>query len=113
MRHIAYAEAVFATDEHLGDLLLQYATVLARAGSADTVIVPGRIAGGGGGIEPVSILVGPASQMTAWSDGDPFGADVSAEVADLEQRIRAATSSIATSDGPDGPDGFDAYGELD
>jgi hypothetical protein len=111
MRHISYAEAVFATDDHLADLLLEYATLLARAGSADTVTVPGRIAGGQ--VEAVSVLVGPASQMTAWSDDEPFGVDVGAAVAELEQRIRAATSSISTSDGPDGPDGFDAFGELD
>jgi len=110
MRHISYAETVFTTDDRVAELLLEYATILARAGSADTVTVPGRI--GTGEVEPVSIVVGPASQITAWQDEEPFGVDVGATIADLEHRIRAATAPIAMSDGPDGPDGFDEFDEL-
>lgn len=110
MRHIAYAEAEFATDDHVGTLLLEYATLLARAGSADTVTVPGRI--GSGDVQAVSVLVGPASQITAWSDDEAFGADVSEAVADLEQRIRAATGEISASDRGTGPEGIDEFDEL-
>lgn len=110
MRHISYAEAHFATDEQVADLVLDYATVLARQGSADTVTVPGRI--GAGGIEPVSILVGPASQITAWSDDEPFGQDVSATVADLQRRIHAATADIVPSVEQDSSGGIDAFDDL-
>lgn len=109
MRHISYAETVFATDDRVADLLLEYATLLARTGSADTVTVPGRI--GRRNVEPVSVVVGPASQITAWGDDEPFGEDVDDAVAGLRQRIRTVTSPIASSDEPDGP-GLDEFDDL-
>ncbi|GAA2751601.1 hypothetical protein [Amnibacterium kyonggiense] len=106
MRRISYAQTVIGTDEHLADLVLQYATVLARAGSADTVVVPGRVADGP--VESVSLLVGPASQITSWSDAEPFDVDVSDAVADLERRIASATGgSHADEIGPGAIDEFD------
>jgi hypothetical protein len=87
VKHIAYAETVFGTDDRVADLVLEYARQLARHGTADTVTVPGRI--GTGAIEPVSMLVGPASQITAWRDEEPFDGDVRATIEDLERRIRA------------------------
>lgn len=109
MRHISYAETLFSTDDRVAELLLEYAALLARAGSADTVTVPGRVSTGN--VEPVSVLIGPASQITAWGDDEPFGEEVSGVIADLEQRIRAATASIASSDEPDGP-GLDDFDDL-
>ena len=107
MRYISYAETVFATDDRVAELLLEYAATLARSSSADTVTVPGRV--GDGGVEAVSILVGPASQMTTWSDAEPFGVDVADAVADLERRILLITRSIGDSASQDGPaiDDFD------
>jgi hypothetical protein len=108
MRRIAYAQTVIGTDEHLADLVLQYATVLARKGSADTVVVPARVADGP--VEAVSLLVGPASQITSWSDEEPFEADVSEAVADLEARIAAAVGGGAA-DGI-GPGAIDEFDDL-
>jgi hypothetical protein len=110
MRHISYAESTFTTDEQLATLLLEYATLLARASSADTVTIPGRV--GDGEVEQVALLVGPASQIASWSDDEPFGVDVTRARADLERRIQAMTNPIGSSDGPDGPEGFDEFDEL-
>ncbi|WP_375388916.1 hypothetical protein [uncultured Amnibacterium sp.] len=95
MKHIAYGEMQIGTDDRLADLVLRYATLLARSGSADTVTIPGRI--GSGDVEAISILVGPASQITAWSDDEPFESDVTAATADLERRIGAMSTTIPTS----------------
>jgi hypothetical protein len=109
MRHISYAETAFATDDVVAERLLQYATILAKANSADTVTVPGRI--GSRPVEPFAILIGPASQITTWSDDEPFGEDVADAVADLDRRIREATSGIAPS-GEIPPGGIDEFDEL-
>lgn len=110
MRHISYAETLFATDERVGALVMEYAAVLARAGSADTVTVPGRR--GEGGVEPVEILVGPASQITTWSDDEPFGVEVGHVVDDLERRIRHATADSPTSELPVPPGAIDDFDDL-
>ncbi|MBW4040941.1 MAG: hypothetical protein HIU86_02270 [Acidobacteria bacterium] len=110
MRRISYAETVLGTDERLGDLLLEYAALLARTSSADTVILPCRV--GAGEVEAVSILVGPASQIAAWSDDEPFGVDVSAAVADLERRIAVAGGTPRTAPGSIGPGALDDFDEL-
>jgi len=110
MRHISYAETLFATDERVGALVMEYAAVLARAGSADTVTVPGRR--GEGGVEPVEILVGPASQITTWSDDEPFGVEVGRVVDDLERRIRHATADAPTSELPVPPGAIDDFDDL-
>jgi hypothetical protein len=110
VRRISYAETVLGTDEHLGDLLLEYAALLARTSSADTVTVPCRIHGGE--VEPVSILVGPASQIAAWSDDEPFGADVSSAVADLERRIADAGGATRPEPEAIGPGSLDDFDEL-
>ena len=109
MRRIAYAQTVIGTDEHLADLVLRYAAALARAGSADTVVMPGRV--GDGPVEPVSMLLGPASQITSWSDDEPFDADVSGVVADLERRIARRTGSDDSEQGP-GPGAIDEFDDL-
>lgn len=109
MRRISYAETVLGTDERLGDLLLEYAAVLARFNSADTVTLPCRI--GGGAVEAVSILVGPASQIAAWTDDEPFGSDVSTAIADLERRIALVGGAKPTPE-PIGPGAIDDFDEL-
>jgi hypothetical protein len=109
VKHIAYAETQFGTDDRLADLVLEYATLLARNGSADTVVVPGRI--GTGDVEDIALLVGPASQITAWSDDEPFEADVSGATADIERRIRGLSKGIAASD-EQPPAGFDEFDDL-
>lgn len=109
MKRISYGQTVIGTDDRVGDLLLQYATLLARAGSADTVIIPSRI--GTGAVEPMSVLVGPASQITAWSDDTPFDGDAGDAVADLERRI-AAASGADPSDGGPGPGAIDDFDDL-
>ena len=98
MKHIAYAETVVATDDHVADLVLEYAKLLARANTADTVTIPGRV--GEGGTEAVSLLIGPASQITTWADAEPFGDDVSGAVDELEQRIHRLAGGIPTSAEP-------------
>jgi hypothetical protein len=109
VKRVSYAEHVFGTDDHLADLVLEYARLLARGGTSDTVTVPGRTADGA--LEPITLLLGPASQITAWPDGEPFDADVRAAVTDLEHRIRAHTTFIAESGDDPGPS-LDEFDEL-
>jgi hypothetical protein len=96
VKRVAYAEQVFGTDEHLADLVLEYARLLAHGDTSDTVVVPGRTAAGR--VEPITLLIGPASQITAWPEDEAFEADVTDAVADLEHRIRARTTFIAADD---------------
>ena len=110
MRRISYAETVLGTDERLGDLLIEYAELLARTGSADTVTLPCRV--GAGEVESVSILVGPASQIAAWNDDEPFGADVRSAVVDLERRIAIAGGGTQPATGSIGPGALDDFDEL-
>jgi hypothetical protein len=110
VRRISYAETVLGTDERLGDLLIEYAALLARTSSADTVTLPCRV--GGGAIEPVSILVGPASQIAAWNDDEPFGADVRSAIVDLERRIAIAGGCTEPWGGCNGPGAIDDFDEL-
>ena len=109
MKRIAYSETEVATDDHLADLVLQYATLLARSGGADTVVFPGIVHGGF--VESVSMLIGPASQLTAWQDGEPFPGDVTDAVAELDRRIGLLSAGIAPEDAEDGSfDDFDEPG---
>ena len=110
MKRIGYAERDFGTDDHLADLVLEYAALLARSNSADTVTIPGRF--GTGEVEEISLLIGPASQITAWPVADEFGGDVRAATADLEGRIRRMSSSIGSSTDGLGPARIDDFDEL-
>jgi hypothetical protein len=110
VRYISYSETAFATDELVADRLLAYATILARSSSADTVVVPGRI--GDGAVEPVSVLIGPASQITSWSDDEPFGEDVGEAVADLDRRIREVSAGGIVPSGEIPPGGIDEFDDL-
>jgi hypothetical protein len=110
VRRISYAETVLGTDERLGDLLLEYAAILARSSSADTVTIPCRI--GDGDVEAVSILVGPASQIAAWTDDEPFDADAGPAIEDLERRISAVRGGVQPAEEPIGPGALDDFDEL-
>ena len=59
----------------------------------------------------MSLLLGPASQITVTEDGEPFDEDVTAAVADLERRIAALTAPIPPSDAP--VPGLDDLDDLD
>lgn len=110
MRYISYSETAFATDDLVADRLLAYATILARSGSADTVVVPGRIRDRP--VEAVSVLVGPASQITSWGDDEPFGEDVAEAVADLDRRIREASAAGIKPSDEIPPGGIDEFDDL-
>lgn len=109
MKRVSYAEQTFGTDERVAELVLEYAQLLARDGASDTVSVPGRI--GDGAVEAVSLLIGPASQITAWDEGEPFDGDAREAVADLERRIRGRTGVIEASAEDPGP-GLGDFDEL-
>lgn len=102
MKRIAYADVVLGTDPRLADLVLEYAAELARAGSADSVLIPARIASGP--VQRVSLLLGPASQMTVTEDDEPFEQDVAEAVQDLERRLAGMSASIPQADAPETPD---------
>ena len=95
MKRVSYAESSFATDDRLADLVLEYARLLAREGTSDTITIPGRV--GDGEVEPISLLVGPASQITAWAEDGSFPGEVQEAVTELEHRIRARTTFIVAS----------------
>ncbi len=88
MKHIAYTETVIDTEGRLADLVLEYAKVLAEANSADTVSIPYRAESGS--VERITMLIGPASQLTAWGeDGDDtLGPAADEAAAELQRRIR-------------------------
>lgn len=63
MKRISYAGGSFVTGDGIADALLDYAAVLARAGSADRLSVPAI--GGEEGVVSIDLVVGPASQLIA------------------------------------------------
>jgi len=113
MKHIAYTETVIETDGRLADLVLEYAKVLARSGTADTIRIPYRAENGA--IEEMTMLVGPASQITAWGDEDDDGLGTAADdaAAELERRIRVSTDSVVPTDGEPPTAGMDDFDDLD
>lgn len=97
-----------ATDDRIADLLMEYAAVLGRIDSTDTVVLP---VARGGQVEEASILLGPASQITITelheeADEHVVLPDVEKVVQDLEQRIRHASGDVPVppDDPPAGPD---------
>jgi hypothetical protein len=78
-----------ATDDRIAELLMEYAAVLGREGTTDTVDLP---VARGGGVEHASILLGPASQITLTELHDEAEAQVELPgvedvVVDLQKRI--------------------------
>ena len=110
MKRSAYGEVVVTTDSRLAEQILRYATLLAGRGAADTITFPGRVADGP--VEAVSMVIGPASQITAWETKGEFDADTGPAVEDLDRRVRALSADIQAV-GDDGPPDVDGFEELE
>lgn len=82
MMRVTYAGGSFLTGDRLAASLLDYAAVLARAGQADRVTVPGI--GEDDRVTRFELLVGPASQLIA--EAVEFGGD-ELEDADLVEDL--------------------------
>ena len=113
MKHIAYVDTVIETEGRVADLVLEYAKVLARTNSADTISIPYRSESGS--IERITMLVGPASQLTSWGEdeGGTLGPVADEAADDLQRRIRARTPGFVAveTDAPEaGIDDFDDLG---
>jgi hypothetical protein len=116
VKRISYADSKIATHDRVADLVLEYAKILARTESADTVTIPYRT--DAGELAEVTMLIGPASQVTASTDDDDdFPGDPGAAIAELEERIRARTpQNMATQERLPADefddDDFDDYSET-
>jgi hypothetical protein len=123
LKRIAMAGAdVAVTDERIAVLVIEYAKLLGRAGTTDTVVLP---VVADGVADEALLLLGPASQITVTSNHDPnlegIRLPTTDQVADdLTARIKALTGAIRpdrsecdeTDEDPLGnhfPD-FDTYG---
>ena len=71
MKRITMGSEVLITDARVADLVLSYAGVLARSGSADTVRIP--VVAESGEVQEAQLLIGPASQIvvTEYGAGGP------------------------------------------
>ncbi len=98
MKRIAYADAVIGTGDEVARLVLEYAGALAEIGSADTVVIPAQ--GLAGGLQQVSLLLGPASQISVLEDDRPFEGDTAAAEQELRDRIAALSAGIPQTDDP-------------
>lgn len=67
MKRITMGSEVLVTDARVADLVLSYAGVLARSGSADTVRIP--VVAESGRVQEAQLLIGPASQIVVTEDG--------------------------------------------
>jgi hypothetical protein len=65
MKRVSYGGSSFLTGDVIADALLDYAAILARAGQADRVTVPGVSTEGR--VTVFDLVVGPASQLLAES----------------------------------------------
>ena len=100
MRRVSTGIEQLLTSEAIADAVITYATVLARAESADTVIIP--IVREDGEVDTARLLLGPASQMTIVPDGaevtvlpgeEAIVRDIEARTARLEPRSIPAEPS--------------------
>jgi hypothetical protein len=112
VRHIAYTDTVIDTEGRLADLVLEYAKVLADANAADTISIPYRSESGA--IERITMLVGPASQLTTWGDddGDGLGAAADEAVLELQRRIRERQPGFVATEAAEPVDGIDDFDEI-
>lgn len=101
MKRVTYGGGSFLTGDQIADAVLDYAAQIARARSADHLVVPALGADG----EPASVdvVLGPASQLLAEREG-VAAPDVenAAFVADLERRGRMAHGGRADQIDPRG-----------
>ena len=84
MKRIMMGSEVLVTDARVADLVLRYAGVLARSGSADTVSIP--VVSESGAVQQAQLLIGPASQVILTEDGEG-GLDAGSTLEDLQRRI--------------------------
>jgi hypothetical protein len=86
MRTIAYLSQVLVTDDHVAELVLEYARTLAVHNTSDTVVIP--VVDKDGAVTSVELLIGPASQMmTGFSERDPIDLDAASTLAALRAKI--------------------------
>jgi hypothetical protein len=97
-----------ATDDRIAELLMEYAAVLGRAGTTDTVELP---VARGGQSEKASILLGPASQITLTELHDEADEQlqlpgVDDVITDLQNRIDrySGDRNVVAEDAPEHPD---------
>lgn len=89
MRRVTYAGGTFLTGDRIADALLDYAAQIARADSADHLVVP--TIGPGGERGTVDVVLGPASQLLAERENlEISDVEDAAFVEDLERRGRLA-----------------------
>lgn len=84
MKRVIYAGGSFLTDDAAAAALTSYAADLARAGSADTVSVPGLT--DRGEAQRIEVLLGPASQIMIEDADDVGDVDSAGFVSELGQR---------------------------
>jgi hypothetical protein len=88
VKELSYADQHIVTSDQIADRVLEYAKLLGRANTADTLSLPAVNASGD--VHTVDLLIGPASQITAVAaDADLAEIASSATLADIDQRIRA------------------------
>jgi len=97
-----------ATDDRIADLLMEYAAVLGRENTTDTIELP---VARGGEVEQASILLGPASQITLTELHDEANEQtelpgVQEVVEDLKRRIDrySGQHTVVPEDLPDSAD---------
>jgi hypothetical protein len=112
VKHIAYTDTVIDTEGRLADLVLEYAKVLAETNSADTISIPYRTESGA--IERITMLVGPASQLTAWGEdeGDTLGSAGDEAAVELQRRIRQRRPGFVPPEPAEPEAGIDDFDDL-
>jgi hypothetical protein len=113
VRRISTGIEQLLTAEVVADAVLTYATVLARANTADSITIP--ILKEDGRIDRARLLLGPASQLTIVPDGTaevelPGADDV---VSDLHTRTARLEPTAIREDEPAGESSFPDFDEYD
>jgi len=91
MKLINYGDTDWLIGDDAADLLLEYSVLLAKGGTADSVHMD--VLSAGGEPQTVSMLIGPATMMTARPVSSDFAEpDNDASVADVRERIDAIVS---------------------
>lgn len=105
MRRISTGIEQLLTTDDVAQAVVTYATVLARANTADTITIP--IVMGDGSTDVARLLLGPASQLTIVPDSDT---DVALpEAAAVVEDLRRRTARLEP--GPVVPEDGDDYGQ--
>ncbi|ARJ06762.1 hypothetical protein GCM10010988_20710 [Cnuibacter physcomitrellae] len=109
MKHVTYADKSILTGSGVADLLMQYATELARKGTTDNVSV--RVLGPDGNDADATFLLGPGTTLMIESAStdlpDPDNADAERYMIDrLDELGRSHNASSAAGDALDLPSDF-------